>query len=279
MEPLLAVPDEAPEAEPEDETDDVTPEAVAALADLKGRLPFVPAYVTPATVLTYMKRTLPFLPKSVHDRRPGRYPRIDAAAPLSERIAESTMSPGHEMGPERWLQLSRAIIGVGQQVVGEDLTAFNTLTANAMQAALREFNDDALEVRSLYGGDVGFDVANAAWWSGYAACVNRLLLDSELRGTPFPEPARDLSIVQERAKSLRMAPPGVWIDAGTLAPLTGTLVSEVLDWWVDEFFPRLSPLFGDSQEMVARAELHRIAMGGYAIGRAQFEQVSLEAST
>ena len=256
-------------------------QAVQWMRRLIGRYPRAGVGVsndpTPEQALAFRARYMPFCAHEIEDRQPGRYPGIDATAPLSERLAEIVLGLVYDGNPP-WHRLAGAVLDVAQDLVGADIAAFaaQAVDGNLASLTMSGAGSDCVDVWALFGAEAGRDVASAAWQTGYAACVGRLLLDCELRDISFPEPATDLRVIEEWAKTLPMAPAQVWMNAGTHSPLTGDLAAEILAWWVDENFRRLYPAFGALQQLAARIELLRIALVGFAIGRAHLEQAALE---
>lgn len=261
--------------EPAESADQWMRRILAKHPDIAAR--FANLQPTPEQVLDYLKLWQQLMPHLIEDREPGLFPLIDAAAPLSERLAMVALT--WDVGAEGWEKLIKAVTGVAKSQVGDEVAAFIDQITDVQRAPALAFNNEALEVLRLFGSDVGRVVANSAWRCGYIVCVGRLMLDCELRGTPLPEPATDMGIVQKRLESLLRVPTKVWINAGTHPPLTGDLAMEVLIWWVNEMFRRLDPLVGTSDQSDARTRLLRIAMAGYAIGRAHLEHVVLEGAS
>jgi hypothetical protein len=232
----------------------------------------------PKALADTLRRLIPFWPKEIEERRPGQYPAIDIGAPMSERLARIVMNPTKGVGAEQWESLAEAALPAAQAVLGADIVAFGRWAVeSALASGARAIRGPAaLEAISLFGPNVGREVALKAWQSGYAGCLGRLILECERSGRPLPTPGTDLEYVQAWATALYERPSYPWVNAGTEPPLLGTLVVEVLFWWVDEYFRRLYPIFGDEHEIAARQELRRIAIGGYAIGRSHLEQSVLE---
>ena len=225
-----------------------------------------------------LERMLPYLPSPVQNRQPGAYPAIDAAGPLAERLGHLTFQR-IELGPGRWEALVGAVMPVARRLVMADIGLFEQLAK--LRFAERQTHgslpESALEVLQLFGFDVAQDVANAIWQFGYAGCLARLFLEAERDKTAFPAPSSDLAAVYGWADAVRRAPLEAWVDAGTEAPLNGTLVLEALWYLVDEEFKRLYPLFGPENELEARGRLRGLAVSGHALGRAHLEQAALKA--
>jgi hypothetical protein len=167
------------------------------------------------------------------------------------------------------------MLPIAKEMLGKSMMAFNARTAVAARHGLEgagKARQDILEVRSLFGEDMGLDAANKAWQHGYACGLACSFLQAGGDPETFHPTLAPVQRISAWYGELAILPLDSWVLNALTEPYARDLLQDIIGFVIEQDFLPLRPLFDEQLHATVGIELRMLALAGLGLGRLQLEE-------